>query len=135
MASSGTTSGPELLVELDRARPEPLHRQLSDGLRDAIRTRRLAPQTRLPSTRVLAADLGVSRRLVVDTYSQLVAEGFLLSRHGSGTRVAMVDATRGPSRDVRDVERDMTSTSCQVHPTSAAFPATRGCGRCDRGWR
>ena len=73
MAVSGTTSGPELLVELDRAGPEPLHRQLSNGLRTAIRTGRLAPHTRMPSTRVLAADLGVSRRLVVDAYSQLVA--------------------------------------------------------------
>ncbi|HJT92740.1 MAG TPA: PLP-dependent aminotransferase family protein [Mycobacterium sp.] len=92
MAISGTTSGPELLVELNRAQSEPLHRQLANGLRDAIRTGRLAPQTRLPSTRVLAADLGVSRRLVVDAYSQLTAEGFLFSRHGSGTRVATVDA-------------------------------------------
>ena len=56
MAISGTTFGPELLVELDRAAPEPLHRQLANGLRDAIRTGRLAPATRLPSTRVLAAD-------------------------------------------------------------------------------
>ena len=45
---------------------------------------------------MLAADLGVSRRLVVDAYSQLVAEGFLLSRHGSGTRVATVDAASAP---------------------------------------
>ncbi len=122
MASSGTTSGPELLVELDRARPEPLHRQLSDGLRDAIRTGRLAPQTRLPSTRVLAADLGVSRRLVVDTYSQLVAEGFLLSRHGSGTRVAMVDATRGPSRDGRDVEPRYDIDFVPGAPDLGSFP-------------
>ena len=57
MVISGTTSGPELLVELDRAAPEPLHRQLANGLRDAIRTGRLAPATRLPSTRVLAAKL------------------------------------------------------------------------------
>jgi GntR family transcriptional regulator/MocR family aminotransferase len=99
MADSGTTSGPELLVELDRTGPEPLHRQLADGLRKAIRTGRLAPHTRLPSTRVLAADLGVSRRLVVDAYSQLVAEGFLLSRHGSGTRVATVDAAPVRERD------------------------------------
>ena len=91
-------AGPELLVELDRAGPEPLHRQLSNGLRTAIRTGRLAPHTRMPSTRVLAADLGVSRRLVVDAYSQLVAEGFLLSRHGSGTRVATVDAASAPRR-------------------------------------
>ena len=46
MAISGTTSGPELLVELDRAAPEPLHRQLASGLRDAIRTGRLTPATR-----------------------------------------------------------------------------------------
>jgi len=45
MAISGTTSGPELLVELDRRAPEPLHRQLANGLRDAIRTGRLAPAT------------------------------------------------------------------------------------------
>ena len=96
MSISGTTSGPELLVELDRAGQEPLHRQLANGLRDAIRTGRLAPQTRLPSTRVLAADLGVSRRLVVDAYSQLTAEGFLFSKHGSGTRVATVDAASAP---------------------------------------
>jgi GntR family transcriptional regulator / MocR family aminotransferase len=95
MAVSGTTS-PELLVELDRAGPEPLHRQLCDGLRTAIRTGRLAPHTRMPSTRVLSADLGVSRRLVVDAYSQLVAEGFLLSRHGSSTRVATVDPATAP---------------------------------------
>ncbi|HEX9832059.1 MAG TPA: PLP-dependent aminotransferase family protein [Mycobacterium sp.] len=98
MTISGTTSGPELLVELDRAAADPLHHQLANGLRDAIRTGRLTPHTRLPSTRVLAADLGVSRRLVVDAYSQLVAEGFLLSRHGSGTRVATVDTVSTPER-------------------------------------
>ncbi len=105
MTVSGTTpaqfaprvrGGPELLIELDRAAGVPLHRQLADGLRAAIRTGRLAPHTRMPSTRVLAADLGVSRRLVVDAYGQLAAEGFLLSRHGSGTRVATVDAASAP---------------------------------------
>jgi len=104
-AVSGTTFGPELLITLDRADSEPLHRQLADGLREAIRTGRLAPQSRLPSTRVLAADLGVSRRLVVDAYSQLVAEGFLFSRHGSGTRVATVDAVRAPERSGEPVRR------------------------------
>ncbi len=98
MTIPGTTSGPELLIDLDRASADPLHRQLADGLRTAIRTGRLMPHTRMPSTRVLATDLGVSRRLVVDAYSQLVAEGFLLSRHGSGTRVATVDAATAPQQ-------------------------------------
>jgi GntR family transcriptional regulator/MocR family aminotransferase len=98
MMNSGTTSGPELLVELDRTAPVPLHDQLAGGLRNAIRTGRLAPHTRLPSSRVLASDLGVSRGLVVDAYSQLVAEGFLLTRRGSGTRVATVDVASPPTR-------------------------------------
>ncbi|WP_253867562.1 PLP-dependent aminotransferase family protein [Mycobacterium sp. GA-1285] len=85
-------------MELDRDATDPLHRQLADRLRTAIRTGRLTPGTRLPSSRVFAADLGVSRRLVVDAYSQLVAEGFLLSRHGSGTVVATVDSVEEPAR-------------------------------------
>jgi GntR family transcriptional regulator/MocR family aminotransferase len=122
MAISGTTSGPELLVELDRAAPEPLHRQLSNGLRDAIRTGRLAPSTRLPSTRVLAADLGVSRRLVVDAYSQLAAEGFLLSRHGSGTRVATVDAASAPERDAGEPAKHFDIDFAPGSPDLSSFP-------------
>ncbi|MGB6207918.1 aminotransferase class I/II-fold pyridoxal phosphate-dependent enzyme, partial [Mycobacterium sp.] len=95
MSVSGTTLGPELLVQLDRGRSEPLHRQLAEALRGAIRAGRIMPGSRVPSTRVLAADLGVSRRLVVDTYDQLAAEGFLVSKRGSGTLVARVDTTTG----------------------------------------
>src|SRR5947209_7794967 len=69
----GTTfgDGPELLVELRRDARRPLRAQLEDGLREATRNGRLAAGTRLPATRSLAADLGVSRRLVVDAYAQL----------------------------------------------------------------
>jgi GntR family transcriptional regulator/MocR family aminotransferase len=122
MTISGTTSGPELLVELDRAAPEPLHRQLANGLRDAIRAGRLAPATKLPSTRVLAADLGVSRRLVVDAYSQLTAEGFLLSRHGSGTRVATVDAASAPERDAAEPARQFDIDFAPGSPDLGSFP-------------
>jgi GntR family transcriptional regulator/MocR family aminotransferase len=122
MAISGTTSGPELLVELDRSVPEPLHRQLANGLRDAIRTGRLAPETRLPSTRVLAADLGVSRRLVVDAYSQLAAEGFLLSMHGSGTRVATVDMAATPRRDATEDAKQFDIDFAPGSPDLSCFP-------------
>jgi GntR family transcriptional regulator/MocR family aminotransferase len=120
MSILGTTSGPELLVELDRGRREPLHRQLANGLRDAIRSGRLAPHTRLPSTRVLAADLGVSRRLVVDAYSQLAAEGFLYGRHGSGTRVATVDAVT--TAGVHDAARQFDIDFAPGAPDLASFP-------------
>ena len=81
--------GPELLLRLDRTRGEPLRAQLERELRDAIRAGRLAAGERLPSSRTLAAELGISRGLVLECYSQLQAEGFLTSRSGSATRVAI----------------------------------------------
>ncbi|MCQ4082562.1 PLP-dependent aminotransferase family protein [Streptomyces sp. RB6PN25] len=61
---------------------------LEVALREAARDGRLAPGTRLPSSRVLARDLGIARNTVADAYGQLVAEGWLTARQGSGTRVA-----------------------------------------------
>jgi GntR family transcriptional regulator/MocR family aminotransferase len=61
---------------------------LEGALRDAIRAGRLRTGTRLPSSRALAADLGIARNTVAEVYSQLVAEGWLTARTGSGTSVA-----------------------------------------------
>ncbi|HEY5986221.1 MAG TPA: PLP-dependent aminotransferase family protein [Streptosporangiaceae bacterium] len=62
--------------------------RLETALRDAVRSGRLAPGTRLPSSRALALDLGIARNTVADAYGQLVAEGWLAARHGAGTWVA-----------------------------------------------
>ena len=78
----------ELLVELRKDDPLPLHRQLEQELRGAIRMGRLQPETALPSTRVLAEQLDLSRGVVVEAYEQLVAEGYLTSVPGGATRVA-----------------------------------------------
>ena len=83
-----STTSAEVLVELDRSRPRGLRAQVEDELKEAIRSGRLAPGTALPSSRALAADLGVTRGVVVGAYDQLVAEGYLTSRHGSGTVVS-----------------------------------------------
>src|SRR5436190_1860947 len=89
MRSQGTTaSGPELLIELRRERGRPLRAQLEDGLRDAVRSGRLMAGAPLSSSRALARDLGVSRRLVVEAFAQLSAEGYLVTRQGAGTFVA-----------------------------------------------
>ncbi len=80
--------GPDVLLTLDRTRAEPLRIQLERELREAIRSGRLAAGERLPSSRAMAAALGISRGLVIECYSQLQAEGFLMSRTGSATRVA-----------------------------------------------
>ncbi len=80
--------GPELLIRLERDGGAPLGAQLERELREAIRSRRLSPGERLPSSRKLAGELGVSRGLVQECYAQLLAEGFLSARSGSGTHVA-----------------------------------------------
>ena len=61
---------------------------LTNALREAVRSGRLAPGTRLPASRSLAADLGIARSTVTESYADLVAEGWLTARQGSGTRVA-----------------------------------------------
>ncbi|MFC7818751.1 PLP-dependent aminotransferase family protein [Streptomyces sp. NPDC057367] len=85
MAKPWATFGVDL--HLDRSGPG-LRRGLTDALREAVRGGRLAPGTRLPSSRSLAADLGVARNTVAEVYADLVAEGWLAARQGSGTRVA-----------------------------------------------
>jgi GntR family transcriptional regulator/MocR family aminotransferase len=80
--------GPELLLRLDRGSDQPLRSQLETGLRDAIRDGRLPAGERLPSSRELARELGVSRGLVQECYGQLLSEGYLDSQVGSATRVA-----------------------------------------------
>jgi GntR family transcriptional regulator / MocR family aminotransferase len=77
----------DLLVDLDRSRPRGLRAQLERGLRQAIARGSLPPGTALPPSRVLAAELDVSRSLVVGAYEQLIIEGYLEARQGSGTRV------------------------------------------------
>ncbi|WNM29762.1 PLP-dependent aminotransferase family protein [Streptomyces sp. Li-HN-5-11] len=85
MAKPRATLGVDL--HLEPAGPG-VRRGLTDALREAVRTGRLAPGTRLPSSRALAADLGIARNTVADAYADLVAEGWLTARQGSGTRVA-----------------------------------------------
>ncbi len=75
-------------LHLDLTGPGGVRDTLTRALRDAVRSGRLAPGTRLPSSRSLAADLGMARNTVADAYGDLVAEGWLTARQGSGTRVA-----------------------------------------------
>ena len=63
----------------------PLRTRLYRDLRNALLDGRLQQGERLPPSRILAAELGISRQLVVEAYERLIAEGFLVSRPGSGT--------------------------------------------------
>ncbi|HEY9474552.1 MAG TPA: PLP-dependent aminotransferase family protein [Mycobacteriales bacterium] len=85
MAGAWAVSGVDLHLDLAGTR---VRAGLEAALRDAVRTGRLRPGTRLPPSRTLAVDLGVARNTVADAYGQLVAEGWLTARPGAGTWVA-----------------------------------------------
>ena len=85
MAETRATSGLDL--HLDRAGSR-VRSGLETALREAVLSGRLTPGLLLPSSRALAADLGIARNTVADAYGQLVAEGWLTAQQGSGTRVA-----------------------------------------------
>src|SRR4051812_46014314 len=114
----------DLVLGIDPARPEPLHRQLYSGLRSAILDQRLKPGIRLPSTRALATTLGLARNTVHGAYDQLLAEGYLETRHGAGTYVA----TSLPD----DALRAGVGTAGGAGLTSASPSATAPDRRADR---
>ncbi|MFF9059324.1 PLP-dependent aminotransferase family protein [Streptomyces sp. NPDC014882] len=108
MTSSGTnpagaaaSAAWEVLLPAASAPPRARGRTLRAALREAVRSGRLAPGTRLPSSRDLAADLGVSRGLVTEAYEQLTAEGYLRSGRGAGTWVG--GAVRAAPPRARDL--------------------------------
>jgi GntR family transcriptional regulator/MocR family aminotransferase len=94
MQESWATFGVDLHLEPDPGAGR--RAGLERALRDAIRSGRLAPHTRLPSTRALAADLGLSRGTVSAAFDQLVAEGYLTARRGSGTAVSELAQPSSP---------------------------------------
>jgi GntR family transcriptional regulator / MocR family aminotransferase len=107
------TSRPvDLLLEVRRDAPGTLGAQIEEQLRRAIRDGSLRPGAGVPSTRDLARQLGVSRRIAVDAYAQLAAEGYLVLRQGARPRVS--DAA-GTGRD-----RDATATGSGPAPAPAA---------------
>ncbi len=77
-----------LHIQIDKTLKLPLFRQIYEKIRDDILFGHLLSGTRLPATRRLAKELGVSRNVVMDAYDQLQAEGYIESNTGSYTRVA-----------------------------------------------
>ncbi|MDL5200205.1 PLP-dependent aminotransferase family protein [Streptomyces sp. ALI-76-A] len=98
-------------------------RALQEALRAAVRSGRLTAGTRLPSSRDLAADLGVSRGLVTEAYEQLTAEGYLRSGRGAGTWVGdAVRAARPRARDLAPRSPGAKADFVPGTPDLALFP-------------
>ena len=122
------------IIPVQRAARRPLHRQLYDGYRDAIVEGRLGPGQRLPSTRALASELGISRIPVLGAFDQLLAEGYLESRVGAGTFVARVLPDVSPrlvlrAGPVRPGRRPIASAPARLATTPEPWLAGRGAFR------
>ncbi|RPF34757.1 PLP-dependent aminotransferase family protein [Streptomyces sp. TLI_185] len=96
---------------------------LERALRDAVRDGRLAPGTRLPATRRLATELGVSRGTAKAAYDQLVAEGYLTARQGSGTQVASLPSLAADAPEAAARARTPRFDLRPGSPDVGAFPA------------
>lgn len=116
MARPRTNLSPvsELAIDLDRNGGDALHRQIEASIRERIRSGLLPAGIALPPTRALAAELDVSRGVVVEACAQLVAEGYLTSRSGGYTQVAHAPAAPPPATAPRPG---------RPRPSSAGHPA------------
>lgn len=109
-------------MAVDRGEGTALHLQVERGLREAICAGRLLPGTALPSTRSLAQDLGTSRGVIVEAYDQLIAEGYLVARRGSTTRVAKTGGRVTNGVPVEPKQRPMRYDFRLGVPNPGAFP-------------
>lgn len=101
------------IMSVDRSSEEPMHRQIYGALRRYVLDGQIQPNTLLPSTRSLAEDLRVGRNTVIAAYDQLLAEGFIEARAGSGTWVAPIQQNR-------------VATTPRPNPGAAARLSRRG---------
>jgi len=124
-----------MLVELERDAELPLHEQVERSIRENIQAGRLAAGERLPSSRVLAKELGISRGVVTEAYGQLAAEGYLLTRQGAPVRVARTvrsSTARPPARSM------LPSFPYHFHPglpDLGGFPRDRWLRSLRAAWR
>src|SRR5215218_1039574 len=114
---------PVIQLLVDPGAATPLHRQVYEGLREAILSGRLARGARLPSSRALATDLGVARNTVLQAFDQLRSEGYLHGRRGGGTRAREVIPDSLLS--VPGSARRVAATRARDAPRSTIDPRTR----------
>ena len=122
-----------VMVKLDRNEKTPLHRQLYKMLRQEILIGQLKPGTRLPPTRTLAQELGVARNTVNNAYKQLLVEGYLESKVGSGTRVTkrlpeeLLQVNSGRNHQGELVQEEETAPAL-LRGQAASKPRVSECG-------
>ena len=112
----------ELLLTVSKDRPGTLRAQIEGQFRTAIRDGSLRPGTAVPSTRDLSGELGVSRKIVVDAYAQLAAEGYLEMRQGAQPRVASLQVASAATAPAADSVRPDRFDFRPARPDVSSFP-------------
>jgi GntR family transcriptional regulator/MocR family aminotransferase len=122
------------VVAVNRNAAKPMHKQIYDGYREAILRGDLRPGQQIPSTRVLASELGISRIPVLNAYAQLLAEGYFEGRTGAGTFVCsslpnqpVVSEEAARAVQIRSAPRSASHRSSLV-PQRATEPWVFGTG-------
>jgi GntR family transcriptional regulator/MocR family aminotransferase len=123
------------VLAIDRKSAVPLHRQIYDSYRKAIVGGTLQAGQRVPSTRILATELGISRTPIVNAYAQLLAEGYFQSQVGAGTVVSRSVSSQlrpAASRDRRPTKPRIDAQRFQI---DECLPAAveNGTWHCNRG--
>jgi GntR family transcriptional regulator/MocR family aminotransferase len=129
---SGTVSP---VIAVDRKTAKPLHKQIYDGFRTMIVSRTLRAGQQIPSTRILATELKISRIPVLTAYAQLLAEGYFETRSGAGTFICsslpdqppLSDRGATESRAPRPAPRVVARRALSLHPYEPV-PWFRGIG-------
>ena len=128
-------ASPVVHLVVDSESEVPMYRQVYEGLREAILSGRLSRGARLPSSRALAADLGVARNTVLQAFDQLRSEGYLHGRRGGGTRAREVipdslltvpRARGGQSRSAATSQSSSASRIAQTASSDAPRLSERG---------
>jgi GntR family transcriptional regulator / MocR family aminotransferase len=114
----------ELLLTVSKARTGTLSAQIEGQFRTAIRDGSLRPGTTIPSTRDLSGELGVSRKIVVDAYAQLAAEGYLEMRQGAQPRIASLPIAATATAPAPGSERPDRFDFHPARPDVSSFPRT-----------
>src|SRR4051794_13505111 len=115
----------ELVLSVEREAPGTLGAQIEGQLRRAIREGELRAGARVPSPRARARQLSVSRRVAVDAYAQLAAEGYLVLRQGAHPCVADGVGRPGPAHPNVPALEPATAARVDFRPSRpdvSAFP-------------
>ena len=118
-------------LNIDTSSNRPLYRQLETKLRQLILGGELAARTRMPATRQLAADLGISRLTVKNVYEQLIAEGFLWAKQGSGTYVEQLQSNALRPQSVAE-KQHVVQPDPSLPPRARSLGHSKATTRLDR---